>query len=319
MTLFHNISSAIDPLATSSPFNPSHRRLSFLQGAAAETIGRSCAYVGAGTVEFLVDSARNFYFLEVNTRLQVEHPITELVRGLDLVALQLHIAAGRTLRELGVTVDTLAAPPASPLAASVRIPKAAHAVECRLYAEDPWNNFFPSTGSLLVFHSPALPGVRFDSGVESGGDVSVFYDPLLAKVITWGADRAEAIRRMVLALGNTIVAGVTTNRLFLIHALQHPQVRYSFCVLLLRSQTGYWIYCSFVTVCWCGDYAPLPSPSVRILLTIPHPSVSFPILAHIFPRPPHPPSFSSSKAPTTQPSFPPSCRRPRAPSSSSTR
>lgn len=168
----------------------------------AETVG----YTNAGTVEFLYEHTSEggrFYFLEVNTRLQVEHPVTELATGVDLVHWQLRIAAGEPLE-----LDT---PP-------VR----GHAIEARLYAEDPENDFAPSLGELRVYQQPHLPGVRFDSGVETGSTITHHYDPMLAKVIAHAPDRPTAIRRLVNALEQTAALGVRTNQAFLIELLQHP-------------------------------------------------------------------------------------------------
>lgn len=123
-------------------------------GNAAVKIGKTINYVGAGTVEFIVDEKLNFYFLEVNTRLQVEHPITEMITGLDLVELQIQIAKGRSLSSLGVE--------------SGKVPTKGHAIECRLYSENPANNFFPCTGTILLWKPAELPGVRYDTGIETG-------------------------------------------------------------------------------------------------------------------------------------------------------
>ena len=177
-------------------------------GAAAIAAGRAIGYVGAGTVEFIVDQRGEFYFLEVNTRLQVEHPVTEAVTGLDLVELQLRVAAGEPLP---AALDTLTI--------------AGHAIEARLYAEAPGRDFLPATGRLLLWHPPALPGVRWDSGVEAGSEVSVHYDPLLAKVIAHGPTRAVAADRLAAALRALAVGGVTTNRDFLLAVLAHPEFR----------------------------------------------------------------------------------------------
>ena len=157
---------------------------------AAETVG----YRNAGTVEFLLDPVGDFFFLEMNTRLQVEHPVTEAVTGLDLVRLQLETAASERL----------------PLAQE-QITSRGHSIECRLYAEDPDTDDLPSPGTILHFHLAGGPGVRVDSGVETGSVVSTHYDPLLAKLITWGADRSEAIDRMSDTLRHAVALGVTTN------------------------------------------------------------------------------------------------------------
>ncbi|MFN8642404.1 MAG: biotin/lipoyl-containing protein [Candidatus Binatia bacterium] len=177
-------------------------------GAAAISAGRAIGYVGAGTVEFIVDQHGAFYFLEVNTRLQVEHPVTEAITGLDLVELQLRVAAGEPLP---AALDALAID--------------GHAVEARLYAEAPGRDFLPATGRLTLWQPPALPGVRWDSGVEAGSDVGVHYDPLLAKVIAHGPTRAIATDRLAAALRELAVGGVTTNRDFLLAVLAHPEFR----------------------------------------------------------------------------------------------
>lgn len=175
-------------------------------GAAAVRIATACGYENAGTVEFLVDAERNFYFLEMNTRLQVEHPVTEWVTGLDLVKEQFRIAAGE---KLSLRQDEVAWRGA--------------ALECRIYAEDPANHFFPSPGKITLLRTPSGPGVRDDSGVYEGWTVPVFYDPLLSKLVTWGKDRAEAIARMQRALGEYQVSGIRTNLSFFRSILSHEQ------------------------------------------------------------------------------------------------
>jgi acetyl/propionyl-CoA carboxylase alpha subunit len=163
-------------------------------GAAAVRIARAARYVGAGTVEFLVsDVTRDFYFLEMNTRLQVEHPVTELVTGLDLVREQILVAAGRPL---SFTQD------------EVRL--GGHAVECRVYAEDPEQNFMPSPGRITRLRVPAGPGVRDDGGVYEGAEVSIYYDPMISKLATWGRTRQEAVERMRRALDEYAVGGIKT-------------------------------------------------------------------------------------------------------------
>ncbi|MDT7690484.1 MAG: acetyl-CoA carboxylase, biotin carboxylase subunit [Acidobacteriota bacterium] len=163
-------------------------------GAAAVEIARAASYVGAGTVEFLVsDVTRDFFFLEMNTRLQVEHPVTELVTGLDLVREQIRVAAGL---------------PLSFTQSEVRL--AGHAVECRVYAEDPEQNFMPSPGRINVLRVPSGPGVRDDGGVYEGAEVSIYYDPMISKLATWGRTRLEAIERMRRALSEYTVGGIKT-------------------------------------------------------------------------------------------------------------
>lgn len=177
--------------------------------ATATAIAKLSNYVGAGTVEFLVDADRNYYFLEVNTRLQVEHPVTEIIHGLDLVELQVRVAEGRPLSELLSDLE----------AKKDSAPK--HAIECRLYAEDPTQSFFPATGTLHAFVPFETTGVRYDTGVRSGSEISVFYDPMIAKVISYGKDRQEALSRMIVALERSVVLGVTTNKKFLLQVLRN--------------------------------------------------------------------------------------------------
>ncbi|WP_375176360.1 acetyl/propionyl/methylcrotonyl-CoA carboxylase subunit alpha [Marinobacter mobilis] len=173
-------------------------------GEAAVKAAQACGYRGAGTVEFLVDSDRNFYFLEMNTRLQVEHPVTELITGQDLVAWQLAVAEGQQL----------------PLAQE-QIALNGHAIEVRLYAEDPASGFTPQTGRLDRFEPVTGEGIRIDSGVRSGDIVSPHYDPMLAKVIAWGQTRDDARRRLLRTLEDSQIFGVTTNRHFLSRIIGH--------------------------------------------------------------------------------------------------
>jgi 3-methylcrotonyl-CoA carboxylase alpha subunit len=188
---------------TPSPaLSDAQRRALCEAGVAA---ARAAGYVNAGTVEFLLDTDGRFYFLEMNTRLQVEHPVTEAVTGLDLVRLQIEVAAGRPL------------PIAQPDVAA-----RGHALETRLYAEDPERDDLPSPGRVLHYAPPEGPGVRFDSGIAVGSEVTVFYDPMLAKLVTWGRDRAESIERMASALERTVVLGVTTNLARLRAIVAHP-------------------------------------------------------------------------------------------------
>ena len=175
-------------------------------GAAAVAAGKAIGYVGAGTVEFILDESGEFFFLEVNTRLQVEHPVTELVTGLDLVALQIAVAEGKPL-------------PASATSATLH----GHAIEARLYAEDAAAGYLPSTGMLHRFEIPSLPGLRVDAGVESGGSVSVHYDPMLAKVIAHAATREQAARLLARALRDSRLHGVVTNRDLLVGILREPE------------------------------------------------------------------------------------------------
>jgi len=175
-------------------------------GEAAIAAARAIGYVGAGTVEFLLESDGRFHFLEMNTRLQVEHPVTELVTGHDLVAWQLDIASGRALP---VDQDDIVIQ--------------GHAIEVRLYAEAPEQGFLPQTGRLLAWRVPASDGVRVDSGVAAGQLVAAYYDPLLAKIIASGPDRETARRRLVRVLERTVALGLRTNRAGLIRALNHPE------------------------------------------------------------------------------------------------
>jgi len=174
-------------------------------GEAAVNAARACNYRGAGTVEFLVDSDKNFYFLEMNTRLQVEHPVTEMVTGLDLVAWQLAVAAGDPL----------------PLQQQ-DIHLKGHAVEVRLYAEDPRKQFMPQTGDIALWQIPKRKGIRIDHGVRQGQSVSPFYDPMLSKIIAWGENREEACRKLASAVQDTTLLGVNNNKFFLQNILRHP-------------------------------------------------------------------------------------------------
>ena len=177
--------------APSPVVDPDMRRR---MGEVAVRVAKAASYANAGTIEFLVDQDKNFYFLEMNTRLQVEHPVTELVTGLDLVNLQIRIAAGEKLpfRQEDVVIR-------------------GHAIECRIYAEDADNNFFPSPGKIETLMTPAGPGIRLDSGVYAGWTVPIDYDPLLAKLIGYGEDRQQAIARLARALPEYFVAGIKTN------------------------------------------------------------------------------------------------------------
>jgi propionyl-CoA carboxylase alpha chain len=166
-------------------------------GEAAIKCAKACDYLGAGTVEFLLDGQGNFYFLEMNTRLQVEHPVTELISGVDLVEQQIRIARGEAL---------------SFTQADLKI--TGHAIELRVYAEDPLNNFLPSIGTLDVYQTPTGEGVRVDDGFEQGMDVPIYYDPMIAKLITYGANRDEALVRMRQAIDNYHINGIETTLSF---------------------------------------------------------------------------------------------------------
>jgi len=185
-------------------------------GEVAVKVAQAAGYTNAGTVEFLVDEQKNFYFLEMNTRLQVEHPVTELITGLDLVHLQIRIASGE---KLPFTQDEV----------KIR----GHAIECRVYAEDPDNNYFPSPGKITLLLPPAGPGVRHDSGTYEGWTVPIDYDPLLAKVIGYGSDRQQAIMRLERALCEYFVAGIKTNISLFQRILGDPDFRAG------RLDTGY--------------------------------------------------------------------------------
>ncbi|MGJ7472358.1 acetyl/propionyl/methylcrotonyl-CoA carboxylase subunit alpha [Pseudomonas fulva] len=175
-------------------------------GEAAVRAAQAIGYVGAGTVEFLLDARGQFFFMEMNTRLQVEHPVTEAITGLDLVAWQIRVACGEPLP---ITQD--------------QVPLNGHAIEVRLYAEDPANDFLPATGTLTLYREPACgPGRRVDSGVSEGDAVSPFYDPMLGKLIAWGEDREQARLRLLAMLDEFAVGGVKTNIAFLRRILAHP-------------------------------------------------------------------------------------------------
>ena len=191
--------------APSSVLTPELRKQ---MGEAAVNVAKACNYVGAGTVEFLFDADHNFYFLEMNTRLQVEHPVTELITGLDLVKEQIKVARGE---KLSFTQDELKIH--------------GHALEIRVYAEDPNNNFLPDTGKLETYHPPKGPGVRVDDGFEQGMDIPIYYDPMIAKMITYGKDRDEAIDRMVRAIDEYQITGVSSTLGFCKFAIQHEAFR----------------------------------------------------------------------------------------------
>ncbi len=173
-------------------------------GKSAVDVARSCAYAGAGTVEFLIDDDLNYYFLEMNTRLQVEHPVTELITGIDLVRQQLLVAQGQPL---SFTQEELTF--------------SGHALELRVYAEDPTNNFLPSVGNLQTYRPPKGHGIRLDDGFEEGMDIPIYYDPMIAKLITYGEDREEAIRRMKRAIEDYQITGVATTLPFGKFVMEH--------------------------------------------------------------------------------------------------
>ncbi len=181
--------------------------------ALAVKIAAACRYKGAGTVEFLVDRDQNYYFLEMNTRLQVEHPITELVTGLDLVAEQLRVASGEPL---SFEQDD--------------IQPRGHALECRIYAEDGFDSFAPSTGTVLELTAPSGMGVRLDHGIREGLEITPYYDPILGKLCTWGRTRPEAVRRMIRALEELRIVGVRTTVPFCLAVMNHPAfIRGDYC------------------------------------------------------------------------------------------
>ena len=189
--------------APSSVLTPEMRKA---MGEAAVEVAKSCNYRGAGTVEFLVDKHRNFFFLEMNTRLQVEHPVTEQITGLDLVREQIRIAEGE---KLGYKQEDLKIH--------------GHAIECRVYAEDVESNFLPDTGKLVRHRMPNGLGVRVDAGVEEGADISIFYDPMISKLVTWDRDRISAIKKMKRALNEYYISGVKTTIPFCEFAMDHPK------------------------------------------------------------------------------------------------
>src|SRR5205809_231659 len=177
------------------------RRLSEAATAAAGSVG----YLGAGTIEFLLAPTGEFYFLEMNTRLQVEHPVTELVFGVDIVREQLRVAQGHPLR----------------VHAGALQPRG-HAIECRITAEDPFNDFLPATGVIRHLQPPSGPGVRWDGGVEAGNEVTLFYDPLLGKLIVWGDTRATALQRMQRALRELVIVGIPSSQAFHLRVMADP-------------------------------------------------------------------------------------------------
>jgi acetyl-CoA carboxylase biotin carboxylase subunit len=191
--------------APSSVLTPELRKE---MGEAAIMVAKSCDYLGAGTVEFLLDENNNFYFLEMNTRLQVEHPVTELITGTDLVEMQIKVARGEalTIKQEDLVIK-------------------GHALELRVYAEDPMNDFLPSVGHLDVYQLPVGEGIRVDNGFEQGMDIPIYYDPMLAKLITYGETREEAIQIMIKAIDGYLVEGVQTTLPFGKFVCEHEAFR----------------------------------------------------------------------------------------------
>lgn len=209
-------------------------------GEAAVQAAKAVNYVGAGTVEFLLDDSGDFYFLEMNTRLQVEHPVTELVTGLDLVALQLDVAQGLPLP---LTQDAVALN--------------GHAIEVRLYAEDPGNDFLPAAGKISVWHPTAAADVRTDAGIAQGQSISPFYDPMVAKIIAHGSNREQARQRLIEGLSDTAMFGPANNRDFLLRVLDDPTFAAGEATTALLDEV------------WQGDFAdPPPPPEVLALATV---------------------------------------------------
>lgn len=187
--------------APSSILTPKKRKE---MGEAAVKVARACDYLGAGTVEFLMDENLDFYFLEMNTRLQVEHPVTEMISGLDLVELQIKVARGE---ELTIKQEDLKIH--------------GHAMELRVYAEDPMNDFLPNVGNLTTYKLPEGEGIRVDNGIEEGMDVPIYYDPMLSKLVTYGKTREEAIELMIKAIDNYHIEGVATTLPFGKFVMEH--------------------------------------------------------------------------------------------------
>lgn len=187
--------------APSSVLTPAIRKA---MGESAVNVAKACNYVGAGTVEFLLENNKDFYFLEMNTRLQVEHPVTEMITGIDLVKEQINVARGE---KLSFTQDELTIN--------------GHSIEVRVYAEDPMNNFLPDIGTLNTYQRPEGMGVRVDDGFEEGMQIPIYYDPMISKLITHGKDRKEAINRMLRAIDDYIISGVETTLPFCRFALKH--------------------------------------------------------------------------------------------------
>lgn len=191
--------------APSSVLTPEIRKA---MGEAAVKVAQSCDYLGAGTVEFLLDENKNFYFLEMNTRLQVEHPVTEMITGMDLVEMQIRVARGEALQVKQEDLQIKG-----------------HAMELRVYAEDPLNDFLPSVGNLEVYQLPEGDGIRVDNGFEQGMDVPIYYDPMLSKLITFGKTREESIQKMIEAIADYQVKGVSTTLPFGTFVMQHEAFR----------------------------------------------------------------------------------------------
>jgi len=181
---------------------PLRRRMSEAATTAATAVG----YLGAGTIEFLLAPSGEFSFLEMNTRLQVEHPVTELVYGVDIVREQLRVAMGQPLRVHAGTLQ----------------PRG-HAIECRITAEDPFNDFLPATGVVRYLRVPGGPGVRWDGGIEAGNEVTLYYDPLIAKLIVWGETRSVALERMRRALRELAIVGIPSSQAFHLRVMDDPE------------------------------------------------------------------------------------------------
>ncbi len=177
-------------------------------GKTAKKVMQVSGYNNAGTVEFLLDKNKNFYFLEVNARLQVEHPVTELITGVDLVHQQLKMASGEKLALRQEDIE-----------------QNGHAIECRIYAEDPMSNFLPSPGRVLYLKEPSGPGIRLDGGIYGGWEVPIYYDPILAKLIVWAENRDQSCRRMLSALDDYVILGIRTTIDFLKEVIGHPSFR----------------------------------------------------------------------------------------------
>jgi acetyl-CoA carboxylase biotin carboxylase subunit len=175
-------------------------------GADAVKVAQAANYLGAGTVEFLLGNDKHYYFLEMNTRIQVEHPVTEMVTGVDLVVEQIRVAAGLPISEQ-----------------LKHLTQRGHAIECRIYAEDGDNNFMPSTGKVLHYSEPTGPGVRVDSGIMQDSEITIDYDPIMAKLIVHAPDRASAVTKMIDALNNYKILGVKTSKKFMIDCMRHPE------------------------------------------------------------------------------------------------